>query len=170
MSGTSNPPDIILDMDITGPSIKISFMNIIIDTDLTGITINTNISDTISHRDHIVNIGITEGTITDIISACHGSSVDRTTDRVTKYPLDLWDNHRQLPDNNPQGENLGRKRASGAKNPDQRSGLLLLSCWRALKSLTGLGALFTKENSPRPQTPVLAIHPRAQHGAFWLFP
>jgi hypothetical protein len=45
MSGTSNPPDIILDMDITGPSIKISFMNIIIDTDLTGITINTNISD-----------------------------------------------------------------------------------------------------------------------------
>ena len=42
------------------------------------------------------------------------------------------------------------------KNPAHRAGLLLK------KKPHGIG-------SSRPQTLVLAIHPRAQHGAFWLF-
>ena len=62
-------------------------MNIISNTDLTGITINTNISDTISHLGYITTIGITDSTITDIISACHGTAGDCSPDRVLKCPL-----------------------------------------------------------------------------------
>jgi hypothetical protein len=38
----------------------------------------------------------------------------------------------------------------------------------SLKKPHRIGALFTKENSPR-HHPVPAIHPHAEYGAFWLF-
>ena len=60
MPAISNRPDTILDMDIKGPFIELSLMNIITDSNLTDLTINTNISDTISYLGHIMTIGDTD--------------------------------------------------------------------------------------------------------------